>query len=99
MDYVSLALMLLAVPRITRFVTDDVIFDRPRGWALKRLTDHNPHHPVAYLLLCPWCVSVYAGAAMGAAWWAWGDTRPFTALCVALAASHIAGMLAEKETD
>ena len=94
MDTLTLLLALLAVARLTRMVTEDAIFERPRTWALSKL---HPDHLPAYLVTCPWCVSVYAGAAMGAAWWAWGDTRVFTATVAALAASHVAGFLAGKE--
>lgn len=96
-DTLSILLTLLAVPRITRFVTEDTIFDGPRNWVLRHLLARNPDHKLAVLLLCPWCVSVYAGTAAAAAWWAWGGTRIFTAAAAALAASYVAGFLAGKE--
>ena len=92
MDVLSLLLTLLATSRITRLVTDDMITERPRTWVLSKL---HPDHLPAYLVTCPWCVSVYAGAAAGTAWWAWGDTRVFTAAVGALAASYVAGFLAQ----
>lgn len=94
MDTLSLLLTLLATARVTRLVTEDAILERPRTWVLSKL---HPDHLPAYLVTCPWCVSVYAGAALAGAWWAWGDTRVFTAAVAALAASHIAGFLAGKE--
>lgn len=92
----SLALTLLAVARVTRLVNADRITEAPRNALLKRL---DPDGLAAYLVVCPWCVSVYVGAAGGAAWWAWGDTLIYTAAVLALAASHVAGLLAGLERD
>lgn len=97
MNTLALVLTLLATARVTRLVTEDTLLDPPRTWALGKLLARNPEHKVAYLLTCPWCVSVYVGAAAAAAWWAWGDTRIFTAAVAALAASYVAGFLAGKE--
>lgn len=96
MQTLTLALTLLAVARVTRLVTDDRITEAPRNAVVRRL---DPDGLMAYLIFCPWCVSVYTGAAGGAAWWAWGDTRIFTAAVLALAASHVAGVLAGLERD
>ena len=92
MDTLSLLLTLLATARVTRLVTEDAITERPRTWTLSKL---HPDHLPAYLVTCPWCVSVYAGGALAGAWYAWGDTRVFTAAVAALAASHVAGFLAQ----
>ena len=46
----------LAVYRITRLVTEDVIFDRPRDWVVE-----NGPEKLAELVTCPHCVSIYAG--------------------------------------
>lgn len=90
---ISLALTALAVARVTRFVTTDRIFLAPRRWLITRLDREGL---MAYLIVCDWCVSVYAGAAGAAAWWVWGDTRAFLAVTGALAFSYVAGFLAEK---
>lgn len=63
-------LQILAVYRLVRLVTTDVIFARPRVWLMGRwrLLD--------YWLGCWWCVSVwaaagaYAAARLAPAWWA-----------------------------
>lgn len=92
----SLSLTILAVARVTRLINSDRITQAPRNAVLRRL---NPEGLAAYLVVCPWCVSVYTGATGGAAWWAWGETRVFTAAVLALAASHVAGLLAGLERD
>jgi hypothetical protein len=92
----SLSLTIFAVARVTRLINSDRITEAPRNAVLKRL---DPEGLAAYLVVCPWCVSVYVGAAGGAAWWAWGDTLIFTASVLALAASHVAGLLAGLERD
>lgn len=95
MDTLTLLLAVLAVARLTRLVTEDTVFDTPRSAVLRALTGRwGAESRLAYMLVCPWCISVYAGAGVAAAWWAWGDARWFTAVCAALAASHVAGFLA-----
>ncbi|MEU1494303.1 hypothetical protein ABZ456_29125 [Streptomyces sp. NPDC005776] len=93
---IILILAALATARITRLITADRITERPRlatvNAALARDWDL-----AAYLITCPWCVSIYTGAGMGAAWWAWGDQRWFVAVVAALAFSHTAGFLASRE--
>lgn len=96
MQTLALFLTLLAVARVTRLVNSDRITEAPRNAVLRRL---DPEGLAAYLVVCPWCVSVYVGAAGGAAWWAWGDTLIYTATVLALAASHVAGLLAGLERD
>lgn len=54
---------------------------------------------IAYLVTCPWCVSIYIGA--GVAWfyvWALGGTWPYGAL-IWLSSSAVTGLLAQRETD
>jgi hypothetical protein len=96
MQTLTLVLTVLAVARVTRLVNADRITEGPRNAIVRRL---DPDGLAAYMIFCPWCVSVYTGAAAGAAWWAWGDTRIFTAAVLALAASHVAGVLAGLERD
>lgn len=97
----SLVLMTLAVARVTRLITVDVLFDEPRTWLVQKLI--NPGHAegfrtkIAYLIVCDWCVSVYVGAAGAGAWYAWGETMPFMAITAALAASYVTGFLASTQ--
>lgn len=102
MQTLTLALTMLAVARVTRLISADRVTERPRNafarWAVAR-SKADDGGLLAYLVFCPWCISVYTGAAGAAAWYAWGDTRIFTAAVLALAASHVAGMLAGLERD
>lgn len=93
---ITLILAALATARLTRLVTTDRITEAPR-LGLVNAAMARDWDLAAYLLTCPWCVSIYTGAGVGAAWWAWGDTRWFTAACAALAFSHTAGYLASRE--
>jgi hypothetical protein len=86
-------LTVLAVARVTRLITDDRILNRPRG-VVARWLDVRGWDEMAYLIFCPWCMSVYVGAAAAGAWYAWGETMPFMAVTLALAASYVTGFLA-----
>lgn len=91
-------LTVLAVARVTRFITTDVLFNEPRGWVTTRVLRGNPdglwRNKIAYLIVCDWCASVYVGAAAAGAWYAWGETLWFMAVVLALSASYAAGFLA-----
>lgn len=80
----------LAVARITRLVTTDTIFDRPRA-ALIRALHERGHDTAVEGLLCDWCVAVWVSAAVcGARAVAprlWGRAAPV------FAAAQIAGSL------
>lgn len=97
-DAVTIALTLLAVARVTRFITSDMLFETPRGWAVRRLIEHKGQSSslrgtLAYLIVCDWCASVYVGAAAAGAWCVWGETMPFMMVALALAASYVTGFL------
>ena len=91
-------LIVLAVARVTRLITSDVLFQGTRGTVLRAILRGNPEGAVrlkiAYLMTCDWCASVYVGAAGAGAWWLWGDTMAFMAVTGALAASYVTGFLA-----
>lgn len=97
----SLVLMTLAVARVTRLITVDVLFDEPRTWLVRKVfplgTDDLWRHKIGYLLTCQWCASVYVGAAGAGAWYVWGETMPFMAITAALAASYVTGYLASTQ--
>lgn len=120
---IILVVYALAVARITRMVTDDRLFNKPRGAVIVRawtraypvvkskpagperrdllvsvMTNHATMPPMlAYLIVCPWCVSIWIGALVAPLAWLWG-TRPWFAIpAVALAFSHVSGFLATRE--
>lgn len=97
MTVISLALAALATARLTRMVTTDRIFLAPRVRLLRALVRrHGEDGLMPYLVTCDWCVSIYTGTSVAAAWVAWGDTRAFLAVAAALAFSYVAGYLAER---
>ena len=81
-------LTMLSVARLTRLVTDDAILDTPRGWLLER------PGKLAYFVSCPWCVSIWVGAGASALVYFERDHWPVQVALVALAASHLTGILA-----
>jgi hypothetical protein len=96
----TLILAALATARITRLVTTDRLTLAPRRWLLRRLTDrYGDESVLAYLIVCDWCVSVYAAAGVTGAWVKAGDTLWFQAPAAALALSYAAGWLASKESE
>ena len=93
-----IVLTILAVARVTRFITTDALFDTPRRWAVQKLIDPGraraARDKIAYLIVCDWCSSVYVGAGAAGAYWTWGETMPYMVICLALAASYATGLLA-----
>jgi hypothetical protein len=81
----------LAVYRLTRLLVEDEV-TRP---ARERITEAAPEGRLAYFVTCPWCVSMWVGAA----WAALVVTAPpvATAAGAALAWSAVAGLLSTWE--
>lgn len=100
---ITLLVYALAVARVTRLVTADKITEGLRGrvirWADRRAgvdpADEFPPTPLlAYLVTCPWCVSIYVGAVAAPLVYWLGET-PWTLVpALALAFSAVAGYLA-----
>lgn len=92
----------LAVARLTTIVTLDQISAPLRSAILRRFDPGRSWHRwMAYLLGdvddhgdgCPWCVSIWVGAATAPIAWYWLD-RPWVAIpVIGLAASQITGMI------
>lgn len=109
MNALHLTLILLATARLTRLVTTDVLLDPPRNWITRQLLVYKDsklrppltrtsgfRYQLAYLIVCDWCASMYVGAAVAGAWWAWGDTMWLMMVYAALSASYVTGFLASK---
>lgn len=86
----------LAVARVTRLVNQDKITEAPRNAILRRLPDDSL---LAYLLLCPWCVSVYVAPPAAVLAWLWGDSPWVWVPAAALAMSYVTGWLASHEGE
>lgn len=86
----------LAVARMTRLVTQDEITRPLRGMVLRRLNDENPVHlKLAYLLECPWCVSIWVGAAVFSAVAMWPGSVVLWIALSTFAASQITGTIGD----
>lgn len=89
-DWLLVLLAVLAVARLTRLVNEDAILDRPRA-AVQRSKTHDS---LVYFVTCPWCVSIWVGAGVAAAVWAWPCSWWVQVPLLALAASYVTGYLA-----
>lgn len=92
----TLLFTLGAVMRVTRLINRDVIFERWRGKALTALDNHEM---LAYLLVCPWCLSMYTSAAGVGAWYTWGDDTAYFLVTLLLTISYVTGFVAERESE
>lgn len=103
-------LLVLAIYRVTRLFTEDKIplVAKPRDWLIgwldpwpseikagKRQPTGATAKAVAYLLTCPWCMSVWVGAGMIPLASLWVDV-PYPWLLWP-AASAITGLIATRE--
>lgn len=55
-NWFDFVLISLAVFRVTRLFTTDVIFERFREWVWKR---KPPKTAIGYLFTCNWCLSIW----------------------------------------
>lgn len=92
----ALAVAALVTFRVTRLVTTDVLLRAPRQWMLLRLKDREM---LQYLLVCDWCVSVYAGHAVAGAGAAAGLWPWMWLVPLGLAFSAVTGLLARGESE
>ena len=88
----DLVLGAAATARLARLVTRDSILDRPRLAFVQRM-DRDSHDKLAELAVCPWCISVWIGAAVAAA--AFRGTPGYRPVAAALAFSLVAGVVNE----
>ena len=91
-DPVLLVLYALAVYRLTRLVVADELTAGPRERILTRVQDRPL---LAYLVTCPWCISIW----LALAWVLLASLLPPVAWYAGavLAFSAVAGLLAGKE--
>lgn len=104
---ISLLVYALAVARITRLINSDKITERPRDrlicWIWERMRPQVPEverpyadEPLpAYLVTCPWCASIYVGAVAAPVVYFWGSSPWLLVPALALAFSHLTGLLAK----
>lgn len=94
MSAVSVLTDIVATYRLTKLVMDDKITEDFRGL----IYEHFPRESkISYLIGCPWCVSIWAGAAI----FTLRKVSPETANIVSglLAASAVTGVVYTKGLD
>jgi hypothetical protein len=97
---IEVAVVVLAVARVTRLVCTDKLTERLRMAAVLRLSEGSL---LAYLLFCRWCMSVWVGLVAAAGWWELSATPRWSGhwwvdvLTVGLALSYVTGLLVRVE--
>lgn len=99
---INMVLFLLAITRVTTLITHDEISRPIRAWLVSRFNAWSRTHRALLYALgepdaddtgCPWCISVWVGAAGSPIMLMWGDRLWVLVPVVALAASQITGMI------
>lgn len=100
MSWLLVVVYALAVARLTGLIVADEITRPVRDGVLARLDDGRAaHRSLATLISCPWCVSVYVGAAAAPVVLWWGENPMFLLPALALAFSQVAGMVSDLGRD
>lgn len=89
----EVVILVLCVARLTRLATYDYIFKDVRNW----IGDRSQWF--GYLVSCPWCMSVWVGAAVFGATYIGRSEEWLWYIWSGLAASYVVGVLAEKIED
>lgn len=84
---------LLAFARLVVLITADMITARPREAAVLALKDRG-RNMLAYMLLCPWCISIWLAIPAAPIIYAYGDSPWLFVPALGLALSATAGALA-----
>lgn len=87
------AVYLLAFARLVVLLTTDMITARPRDTIVTALKERH-HDMLAYLLLCPWCLSIWLAIPAAPIIYAYGNSPWLFVPALALALSAAAGALA-----
>lgn len=77
--------------RATRLITDDYLTRRFRMWIVRLA---GPESSIAYLIGCPFCLSMYIAGGAYTLGYFYGHTAAFVIVAGALTASWIAGQAA-----
>lgn len=88
-----IAIYLLAFARLVVLLVQDTITAGPRERLAVALKERG-HDMLAYLVLCPWCVSVWLALPAAPVIYAYGNSPWLLMPALALALSAAAGVLA-----
>ncbi len=91
MDALTAILTIGLIARLTRLIVADKLTYPIRARLVVWL---GPDHPIAVLVCCGWCMSVWIAAAVAAAGYFWADTRVWWWVALAGAASYLYGLAA-----
>lgn len=92
-SFLIYAVYLAAFARLIVLITMDMITVRPRDSVVTALKERG-HDMLAYLLLCPWCVSIWLAIPAAPIIYAYGDSPWLFVPALGLALSAAAGVLA-----
>jgi len=87
------SIYLLAFARLILLITSDVITRKPRQRVIDALEERN-HEMIAYLVTCPWCVSIWLAIPAAPIIYAYGHHWWLFVPALVLALSAAAGALA-----
>ncbi|MBL6275334.1 hypothetical protein JMF97_04060 [Micromonospora fiedleri] len=99
---IEIAVVLLVVARVTRLIVADEITRPLREAIVRRLPEGSP---LAYLLMCRWCLSVWVAVPAAAGWWhlsylpRWSGYWWVDVPTMALALSYATGLLVRAEPE
>lgn len=96
MNPLNFVISSLATYRLVKLVKDDKITENFREATFRRFGEPQDSK-VSYLVTCPWCLGIYAGAAVAFVDTMFSDSRTASVARSALAFSAIAGIMAERE--
>jgi hypothetical protein len=87
------AIEIIAFARLIVLLTSDVITERPRDAFVTTLKERG-HNLLAYLFLCPWCLSIWLAIPAAPIIYAYGNSPWLFVPALGLALSAAAGALA-----
>jgi len=87
------AIEIIAFARLVVLLTSDMITARPRDAFVTALKERG-HQMLAYLFLCPWCISIWLAIPAAPIIYAYGDSPWLYVPALGLALSAAAGALA-----
>jgi hypothetical protein len=105
MEWMAAILTIGATARLTRLIGKDSITFFFRDWLAAMSQDPKDRSIrktfftfVEDMVACPWCLSIWVSAPVAVTAWLWGDTAWFLVPALALTASHMSGLSAQKES-